>query len=213
MRIEDRLFDKNRLFDKRIGEVRNGDQKVRKYLFPEIFYGRQEGHKNFVLLLRVMAKNGSSKCFLAKNGCTLKARADLESKSGRECCWPYLIGQHPLSPVFGQKRPGTPGNSYFAQLPPVFGHFMFLSGGLLECSNRSTWASRTINSKISDQLTWKFYHFSVNNFGGNQLYPVCLGDIWKLYYTSPNHKHLNVLTFFPSDWGMLRRSRCVLIFR
>ena len=24
--------------------------------------------------------------------------------------------------------------------------------------------------------------------------------------------HLNVLTFFPPDWGMLRRSRCVLIF-
>ena len=35
-----------------------------------------------------------------------------EDNSGRECCWPYLIGQHPLSPVFGQKRPGTPGNSY-----------------------------------------------------------------------------------------------------
>ena len=68
-----------------------------------------------------------------------------ENSSGRECCWPYLIGQHPLSPVFGQKRPGTPGNSYFAQLPPVFrhfcfvfGHFMFLSGGLLDYSNRST---------------------------------------------------------------------------
>ena len=28
-----------------MGEVRNGDQKVRKYLFPEIFYGRQEVHK------------------------------------------------------------------------------------------------------------------------------------------------------------------------
>ena len=24
-----------------MGEVRNGDQKVRKYLFSEIFYGRQ----------------------------------------------------------------------------------------------------------------------------------------------------------------------------
>ena len=34
-----------------------------------------------------------------------------KNNSGRECCWPYLIGQHPLSPVFGQKRPGTPGNS------------------------------------------------------------------------------------------------------
>ena len=58
-----------------------------------------------------------------------------KNHSGRECCWPYLIGQHPLSPVFGQKRPGTPGNSYFAQLPPVFGHFItFLSGGLLDCA-------------------------------------------------------------------------------
>ena len=65
-----------------------------------------------------------------------------ENNSTRECCWPCLIGQPPLSPVFGQKRPGTPGNSYFAQLPPVFGHFMFLSGGLLECSNRATWATR-----------------------------------------------------------------------
>ena len=34
-----------------MGEVRNGDQKVRKYLFPEIFYGRQEVHKYVVLLL------------------------------------------------------------------------------------------------------------------------------------------------------------------
>ena len=72
-----------------------------------------------------------------------------ENNSCRECCRPYLIGQHPLSPVLGQKRPGTPGNSYFAQLPPVFGHFMFLSGGLLDYSNSSTWATRTINSKIS----------------------------------------------------------------
>ena len=74
-----------------------------------------------------------------------------ENDSGRECCWPYLIGQHPLSHVFGQNRPGTPGNSYFAQLSPVFGHFMFLSGGLLDYSNRSTWATRiwTNKSKIS----------------------------------------------------------------
>ena len=61
--------------------------------------------------------------------------------SSREYCWPYLIGQHPLSPVFGQKRPGAPDYSYFAQLPPVFGRFifhfwpfMFLSGGLLGSS-------------------------------------------------------------------------------
>ena len=70
-----------------------------------------------------------------------------ENNSGIECCWPYLIGQHPLSSVFGQKRPGTPGNSYFAQLPPVFGHFMFLSGGLLDYSNGPTWATRIKHDK------------------------------------------------------------------
>ena len=87
-----------------------------------------------------------------------------ENTSGRECCWPYLIGQHPLSPVFGQKRRGTPGNSYFAQLPPVFGHFMFLSGGLLDCSNRSTWATRVSvqydGGFLPDiiLLTQRYYH-------------------------------------------------------
>ena len=25
-----------------------------------------------------------------------------ENNSGRECCWPYLIGQHPLSPVLAK---------------------------------------------------------------------------------------------------------------
>ena len=88
-----------------------------------------------------------------------------ENNSGRECCWPYLIGQHPLSPVFGQKRPGAPGNSYFAQLPPVFGHFMFLSGGLFDYSN-------------SAQVMWRlaiFSHFSVNIFGSSQLYPCLSG--------------------------------------
>ena len=42
-----------------------------------------------LLVIMAMAKNGSSRCFLAKNGCTCK-------NSGRECCWPYSIGQHPL---------------------------------------------------------------------------------------------------------------------
>ena len=35
------MRNEDRLFDKRMGEVRNGDQKVRKYLFSKIFYGRQ----------------------------------------------------------------------------------------------------------------------------------------------------------------------------
>ena len=53
-----------------------------------------------------------------------------EYSSGREYYWPYLINQHPFSPVFGQKRPGAPDYCYFAQLPLLFGHFMFPSGGL-----------------------------------------------------------------------------------
>ena len=99
-----------------------------------------------------------------------------ENNSGRESCWPYLIGQPPLSPAFGQKRPGTPGNSYFAQLPPVFGHFMFLSGGLLDCSNRSTWATKTINAKSrpGDVGIDNIFPFFCNNVGANP--PVCLGD-------------------------------------
>ena len=79
-----------------------------------------------------------------------------KNNSGRECCWPYLVGQHPLSPVFGQKRPVLPViatllsfHPFLAILCSVFGHFMFLSGGLLDYSNRSTWATRTTNSKIS----------------------------------------------------------------
>ena len=56
----------------------------------------------------------------------------LKYNNGRECSWPYLIGQHPFSPVLGQKRPGAPDSFYFAQLPPVFGHYMFPTGRLLE---------------------------------------------------------------------------------
>ena len=36
-----------------MGEVRNGDQKMRKYLFPDIFYGRQEVHKYFCVCVCV----------------------------------------------------------------------------------------------------------------------------------------------------------------
>ena len=56
----------------------------------------------------------------------------LKYKSGRKRSWPYLIGQHPSSPVFGQKRPGAPIPFYFAQLPPVVGHILFPFGRLLE---------------------------------------------------------------------------------
>ena len=90
-----------------------------------------------------------------------------KNHSGRECCWPYLISQHPLSAVFGQKRPVTPGNSYFAQLPPVFDHFMFLSGGLLDCSNRSPWATEQLTAKFRPgdvEVDNIFSFFCINNF-------------------------------------------------
>ena len=117
-------------------------------------------------------------------------------KVPRRCCWPYLIGQHPLSPVSGQKRPGTPGNSYFAQLPPVFGHFMFRFWPFYAPFR---WAARLleqISSGPQEQLTENFAQvtmeidnilsFFCNNVGPN--IPVCLGDTQKLYYTtSPNH--------------------------
>ena len=83
-----------------------------------------------------------------------------ENNSDRECRWPYLIGQRPLSPVFGQKRPGTPGNSYFAQLPPVFGHFMFLSGGLLDCSQEQI----TAKLRPGDVEIDKIFSFFCNFF-------------------------------------------------
>ena len=37
-------------------EVRNGDQKVREYLFPEIFYGRQEVHKYFCTSVNIKSR-------------------------------------------------------------------------------------------------------------------------------------------------------------
>ena len=124
-----------------------------------------------------------------------------ENNSGRECCWPYLIGQSPLSPVFGQKRPGTPGNSYFARLPSVFGHFMFLSGGLLDCSNISTWATRTSKGyqQNFDQVTEidNIFSFFCNNFGANP--PVCLGDTQKLYLHQPE----------PQPTSKMSTERCI----
>ena len=120
-----------------------------------------------------------------------------ENNSGRECCWPYLIGQHSLSRVFGQKRPGTPGISYFAQLPPVFGHFMFRFWPFYVpflanlCSFPVGYSTtRTNQHGPQEQLTPKVWSgeveilsFSVNNFGGNQY--VCLGDTLKALLHQP----------------------------
>ena len=49
-------------------------------------------------------------------------------------------------------------------------------------------------------LTQYYYH------GGTRL------NAMKRFCIFSYRSHLNVLTFFPPDWGLLRRSRCVLIF-
>ena len=91
--------------------------------------------------LRAMAKNGSSRCFLAKNGCTLKTIA-AESVVGR--IWlakthylPFLAKSDRVLPVIATLLSFHPFLAIFCS---VFGHFMFLSGGLLDYSNRSTGA-------------------------------------------------------------------------
>ena len=127
-----------------------------------------------------MAKNGSSRCFFGQKRMYLKTIA--------ACCWPYLIGQHPLSPVFGQKRPGTAGNSYFVQLPPVSGHFMFLSGGGYSTTRRDQHGPQeqlTAEFRPGDVEIDNIFSFFCNTFGANP--PVCLGETQKLYYTSLNH--------------------------
>ena len=129
-----------------------------------------------------------------------------ENKSGRECCWPYLIGQHPLSPVFGQKRPGTPGNSYFAQLPPVFGHFLLRFWPFYVPFRWATRLLEQINmGQNFAQVTWrltKFSHFSVNNFGSSQLYP-CLSGGYSRSFITPARTTTRTST------AVRQRGRCI----
>ena len=89
-----------------------------------------------MVMCNLIKANGQKRVYLK----TIAA----ESVVGDIC----LAKTHLITPVFGQKRMGAPDYSYFAQLPPVFGHFMFFSGGLLDYPNRSTRAARTINCKI-----------------------------------------------------------------
>ena len=49
-------------------------------------------------------------------------------------------------------------------------------------------------------LTQCYYHRGTRL---NAMKRFCIFSYWS---------HLNVLTFFPPDWGMLRRSRCIQIF-
>ena len=113
-----------------------------------------------------MAKNGSSRCFFCQKRVYLKTIA-AESVVGHIC----LANIHFLP--------------FLAILCSVFGHFMFLSGGLLDYYiYRSTWATWilifSLNSQQQNdaQVTWRltiFSRFSVNNFGAKQLSPCLSG--------------------------------------
>ena len=86
------------------------------------------------------AKNGSIRCFFGQKRMHLKTIV-AESVVGRiglanTHCLPFLVKSDRVLPAIAT----LPGNSYFAQLLPVFGHFLFFSGGLLDYSNISTWA-------------------------------------------------------------------------
>ena len=73
-----------------------------------------------------------------------------KNHSGRECYWSYLIGQHPhYLPFLAKSGRVLPVIATLVSFHPFLAIFMFLSGGLLDCSNRSTWTTRTINNKIS----------------------------------------------------------------
>ena len=104
---------------------------------------------------------------------------------------------------FWPKRPGTPGNSYFAQLPPVFGHFMFLSGGLLDCLNRSTWTTRFFFKQLTAkfrpgdvEIDNIFAFFCINNF-----------SVSPSFYTPPSFTLLHQPE--PQPTSKMSTERCI----
>ena len=109
-----------------------------------------------------------------------------EKNSDRKCLWPYLIDQHLLSPVLGQKQPGVPNYSdtlfsfqpFLAIMCSVFGHFMFLSGGLLDSAN----SLRLHYARLF--LDPRFLLFVLQNIAGYKNAVKCLlqqnGAIWPI---------------------------------
>ena len=97
-----------------------------------------------------MAKNGSSQRYFGQKRMYLKTLA-AESVVGRTRLinthyLPFLAKSDRVLPVIATLLSFHP---FLAILCSVFGQLMFLSGGLHDYSNRSTWTTRTINSKIS----------------------------------------------------------------
>ena len=107
-----------------------------------------------------------------------------ENNSGRECCWPYLIGQHPLSPVFGQKRPGAPDLKLLCSASTRFWPCDVPLLAILYFFPVGYSTTRTDQHGPQKQLTAKFRpgveidnfcNFSCNNFEVNHLSPCLSG--------------------------------------
>ena len=113
-----------------------------------------------------------------------------ENNSGRECCWPYLTGQHPLSPVLAKSDRVLPViatllsfHPFLAILCSVFGHFCSFPVGYSTTRTDQHGPQEQLTANFA-QVTWsltKFSHFSVNNFGSNQLYPCLFGGYSKSF--------------------------------
>ena len=91
--------------------------------------------------LRAMAKNGNIRCFFGQKRMYPKTIA-AESVVGRirlanTHYLPFLAKSERVPPVIGALLSFHPFLAIFCS---VFGHIMFLSGGLLDYSNRSAWA-------------------------------------------------------------------------
>ena len=126
-----------------------------------------------------MARNGSARCF---SGQKRMYPRTIAAESAVGCIWlantrylPFLAKSDRVLPVIATLLSFHPFLAIFCS---VFGHFMFLSGRLLDYSNRSTWATRTINSKISPRWRggWHFFSFFCKQFWKwpVRLYPCCL---------------------------------------
>ena len=101
-----------------------------------------------------------------------------ENNSGRECHWPYLVGQRPLSPFLAKSDrvlPTIATCSGPACFWPFYVPFWWITR-LLEQFN--TGHKNNCQQNFA-QVTWrliKISHFSSNNFGANHLFPCRSGE-------------------------------------
>ena len=98
---------------------------------------------------------------------------------------PFLAKSDRVLPVIATLLSFNPLLAIFCS---VFGHFMSLSGGLLDYSNRPTWATRAI-SKISPRWRGDWQNFLIflwTILGVTSYIPVCLGDTLEALLHQPD---------------------------